>query len=96
MYITELHQFDDTVSQRFFVRATFCGVLGETLDLDKLRADFVEVAGIEQIVEPVDHTYTADMLTAAGRNSECRALSNAVRRLIERRVFLNGARTVVF
>jgi formyltetrahydrofolate deformylase len=255
MYITELHQFDDTVSQRFFLRATFCGVHGEAFDLYKLRPDFVEVAGIEQmewaiyesavkarvlimvsgfdhcledllyrhrigelgmeitavvsnhetlrpivearglrfqhlpvsvqtkpaqeqrlrelirqtdtelvvlarymqilsdslsqdlrgrainihhsflpgfkgakpyhqayergvkligatahfvtadldegpiieqIVEPVAHTYTPGMLTAAGRNSECRALSNAVHRFIERRVFLNGARTVVF
>ncbi|MDB6101150.1 MAG: purU [Gammaproteobacteria bacterium] len=61
-----------------------------------VTADLDEGPIIEQIVEPVDHTYTADMLTAAGRNSECRALSNAVRRFIERRVFRNGARTVVF
>jgi formyltetrahydrofolate deformylase len=255
MYITEMHQFDDTLSQRFFLRATFCGVHGEQLDVEKLRAAFVEVAGIEQmewaiydtaekprvlimvsgfdhcledllyrhrigelpmeitavvsnhetlrpivearglrfhhlpvtaptkpaqeqklrellrqtstelvvlarymqilsdtlcrdlrgrainihhsflpgfkgakpyhqayergvkvigatahfvtadldegpiieqVVEPVDHTFTPDMLTAAGRDSERRALSTAVRRYIERRVFLNGSRTVVF
>jgi formyltetrahydrofolate deformylase len=51
---------------------------------------------IEQIVERVDHGYTPDMLVAAGRDSERRALSAAVRYDIEHRVFLNGSRTVVF
>ena len=51
---------------------------------------------IEQIVERVDHTFTPDMLVAAGRDSERRALSTAVRYAIEHRVFLNGNRTVVF
>jgi formyltetrahydrofolate deformylase len=51
---------------------------------------------IEQIVERVDHSYTPDMLVAAGRDSERRALSAAVRYAIEHRVFLNGGRTVVF
>ena len=51
---------------------------------------------IEQIVQRVDHTHTPDMLAAAGRDSECRALALAVRCHLEHRVFLNGARTVVF
>ncbi|HEY2274413.1 MAG TPA: formyltetrahydrofolate deformylase [Steroidobacteraceae bacterium] len=51
---------------------------------------------IEQIVERVDHGYTPEMLVAAGRDSERRALSTAVRYAIEQRVFLNGGRTVVF
>jgi formyltetrahydrofolate deformylase len=51
---------------------------------------------IEQIVERVDHGYTPDMLVAAGRDSERRALSAAVRYDLEHRVFLNGNRTVVF
>jgi formyltetrahydrofolate deformylase len=51
---------------------------------------------IEQIVERVDHGYTPEMLVAAGRDSERRALSAAVRYAIEQRVFLNGGRTVVF
>jgi formyltetrahydrofolate deformylase len=51
---------------------------------------------IEQVVEPVDHRYTPDQLTAVGRDSERRALSTAVRMTIEHRVFLNGNRTVVF
>src|SRR5580700_410301 len=51
---------------------------------------------IEQIVERVDHGFTPDLLVAAGRDSERRALSAAVRYAIEQRVFLNGGRTVVF
>ena len=51
---------------------------------------------IEQIVERVDHGYTPQMLVAAGRDSERRALSSAVRYDLEQRVFLNGNRTVVF
>jgi formyltetrahydrofolate deformylase len=51
---------------------------------------------IEQIVERVDHSYTPDRLVAAGRDSERRALSTAVRLATEHRVFLNGNRTVVF
>jgi len=51
---------------------------------------------IEQIVERVDHGSTPDMLVAAGRDSERRALSAAVRYACEHRVFLNGGRTVVF
>jgi len=51
---------------------------------------------IEQVVERVDHGYTPEMLIAAGRDSERRALSTAVRLATEHRVFLNGNRTVVF
>jgi formyltetrahydrofolate deformylase len=51
---------------------------------------------IEQIVERVDHGYTPERLVAAGRDSERRALSAAVRYAIEHRVFLNGSRTVIF
>jgi formyltetrahydrofolate deformylase len=50
---------------------------------------------IEQVVERVDHFSTPEMLVAAGRDSERRALSTAVRYAIEQRVFLNGGRTVV-
>ena len=61
-----------------------------------VTADLDEGPIIEQIVERVDHTYTPERLAAAGRDSECRALANAVRFHIEHRVFLNGGRTVVF
>jgi formyltetrahydrofolate deformylase len=61
-----------------------------------VTADLDEGPIIEQIVERVDHTFTPEKLAAAGRDSECRALSAAVRFHIEHRVFLNGSRTVVF
>jgi formyltetrahydrofolate deformylase len=61
-----------------------------------VTADLDEGPIIEQIVERVDHTYTPEKLAAAGRDSECRALALAVRFHVEHRVFLNGARTVVF
>jgi formyltetrahydrofolate deformylase len=61
-----------------------------------VTADLDEGPIIEQIVEHVDHCYTPDMLVAAGRDSERRALSRAVKLAIEHRVFLNGNRTVVF
>jgi len=69
-------------------------VIGATAHF--VTADLDEGPIIEQMVEVVDHTFTPQMLTAAGRDSERRALSTAVRLVLERRVFLNGNRTVVF
>jgi formyltetrahydrofolate deformylase len=51
---------------------------------------------IEQSVERVTHTAAPNDLAASGRDCESRALAHAVRCYIERRVFLNGNRTVVF
>ena len=51
---------------------------------------------IEQVVERVDHTFTADMLAAWGRDSERRALTTAVKLFLEHRILLNGERTVIF
>ncbi|RXZ45162.1 formyltetrahydrofolate deformylase [Crenobacter cavernae] len=51
---------------------------------------------IEQVVERVDHTHRPEQLMATGRDMECLALSRAVKYHTERRVFLNGDRTVVF
>jgi formyltetrahydrofolate deformylase len=48
-YLIEMHQFDDTISQRFFVRVTFCAVQGETVDLGRLRGEFSAVAEAEQM-----------------------------------------------
>src|SRR5262249_59635371 len=45
---------------------------------------------IEQVVERVDHAYTPEMLVAAGRDSERRALPCAGRYAPEQRGFLNG------
>ncbi len=51
---------------------------------------------IEQVVERVDHSYRPEQLLTVGRDTECITLARAVKAFIERRVFLNGDRTVVF
>lgn len=51
---------------------------------------------IEQEVERVDHTYTAEALAAVGRDIENRVLARAVKLHTEHRVLLNGIKTVVF
>ncbi len=51
---------------------------------------------IEQDVERVDHRSTEQDLVRLGRDIEARVLARAVRWTAERRVFLNGVRTVVF
>lgn len=51
---------------------------------------------IEQDVVRVGHVEAAERLAAIGRDVERRVLSHAVRLHAERRVFLNGGRTVVF
>jgi formyltetrahydrofolate deformylase len=51
---------------------------------------------IEQDVARVDHSMSADDLTALGRDVECVVLSRAVRWHVERRVLMNGHKTVVF
>ena len=61
-----------------------------------VTADLDEGPIIEQIVERVDHSFTPDMLSAAGRDSERRALSTALRLLLERRVFIDDHKTVIF
>ncbi|MFO1468482.1 MAG: formyltetrahydrofolate deformylase [Steroidobacteraceae bacterium] len=61
-----------------------------------VTADLDEGPIIEQRVERVDHSYTPEMLTATGRDTESRTLSTALRLLLEHRVFLDGDKTVVF
>ena len=51
---------------------------------------------VEQEVVRVDHARTPAELTAVGREVECLALAHAVQAIAERRVLLNGNRTVVF
>ncbi len=51
---------------------------------------------IEQDVARVDHGMDPDTLTAIGRDVECVVLARAVKWHVERRVVLNGNRTVVF
>ena len=51
---------------------------------------------IEQDVERVDHGWSAAKLVEAGQDIEARVLARAVRWHAERRVLLNGNKTVVF
>ncbi|MAS06254.1 MAG: formyltetrahydrofolate deformylase [Ahrensia sp.] len=51
---------------------------------------------IEQETERVSHSMTADDFVAAGRDIESRVLARAVKMHLERRVMLNGHKTVVF
>ncbi|GAA3877924.1 formyltetrahydrofolate deformylase [Streptomyces sedi] len=61
-----------------------------------VTAELDEGPIIEQEVERVGHGLTPSELVAVGRDVECRALARAVRWHSERRVLLNGRRTVVF
>jgi formyltetrahydrofolate deformylase len=60
-----------------------------TVDLD-------EGPIIEQDTARVDHSLDPQGLAAVGRDVECMVLARAVRWHAERRVFVNGPRTVVF
>lgn len=60
-----------------------------------VTGDLDEGPIISQQVQEVDHSYTPGDLVAAGRDTECKALSNAVRWHCEGRVFVQGRRTVV-
>ncbi|POX36035.1 formyltetrahydrofolate deformylase [Streptomyces sp. Ru73] len=61
-----------------------------------VTADLDEGPIIEQEVARVGHDVTPDQLVAVGRDVECQALARAVKWHSERRVLLNGSRTVVF
>ena len=50
---------------------------------------------IEQEVERVDHAHTPEQLAAVGRDIENIVLARAIHYHLERRVFLNGGKTVV-
>jgi formyltetrahydrofolate deformylase len=51
---------------------------------------------IEQEVARVNHALSVEELAELGRDVECQALARAVRYHVERRVFLDGMKTVVF
>jgi len=61
-----------------------------------VTADLDEGPIIEQDVERVDHTLSAEDFTAVGRDIECIVLARAVRWHIEHRVLMNGHKSVVF
>jgi formyltetrahydrofolate deformylase len=61
-----------------------------------VTADLDEGPIIEQEVARVDYSMRADDLVALGRDVECIALARAVKYHLERRVFLDGVKTIVF
>ena len=61
-----------------------------------VTADLDEGPIIEQETERVTHALSGDDLVAVGRDIESRVLARAVKMHLERRVFLNGRKTVVF
>ena len=61
-----------------------------------VTADLDEGPIIEQDVERVNHSLSAEDLTAVGRDVECVVLARAVRWHVEHRVLTNGHKTVVF
>jgi formyltetrahydrofolate deformylase len=61
-----------------------------------VTGDLDEGPIIEQEVARVDHTHGPAELMAVGRDTECLALARAVRWHAQRRVLLNGGKTVVF
>lgn len=60
-----------------------------------VNAELDEGPIIAQQVVAVDHSYGPEDLVAAGRDTECKALSDAVKWHCEGRVILKGNRTVV-
>ena len=61
-----------------------------------VTADLDEGPIIEQDVERVSHTLSADDFTAVGLDIESRVLARAVRWHVEHRVLLNGHKSVIF
>lgn len=61
-----------------------------------VTSDLDEGPIIEQAVERVDHRATVDDLIQLGRDVEAQVLARAVRWQAERRILLNGEKTVVF
>jgi formyltetrahydrofolate deformylase len=61
-----------------------------------VTTDLDEGPIIEQEIERVDHAQKAADLAAIGRDIECLVLARAVKYVSERRVLLNGKKTVVF
>jgi formyltetrahydrofolate deformylase len=61
-----------------------------------VTADLDEGPIIEQDVARVDHSLSAEDLTAMGRDVECVVLARAVRWHVEHRVLTNGHKTVIF
>lgn len=69
-------------------------IIGATAHL--VTSDLDEGPIIEQDVQRVNHAMSPEELTAIGRDVECVVLARAVKYFIERRILLNGTKTVIF
>lgn len=58
-------------------------------------ADLDEGPIIEQDVVHIDHSYPPHKLQSLGRDTEARVLSRAIEKYTERRIFMQGNRTVI-
>ena len=61
-----------------------------------VTSDLDEGPIIEQDVERVNHTTSAEQMAAVGRDVECQVLARAVAWHTQNRVMINGNRTIVF
>ena len=61
-----------------------------------VTTDLDEGPIIEQGAQRVDHSFTPDDLVEIGRDVECTVLARAVLWHVQRRVLINGHKTVVF
>jgi formyltetrahydrofolate deformylase len=61
-----------------------------------VTAELDEGPIIEQDVQRVDHAMSAEDFSAVGRDIECAVLARAVRWHVERRVLMNGHKSVIF
>ena len=61
-----------------------------------VTSDLDEGPIIEQTLSRVDHNYGPGDLVRVGRDNECLTLAKAVKYHIERRVFIDGKKTVAF
>lgn len=72
LYIMEMHQFDDVLTKRFFVRVTFCGVSGESLNAEQLRTDFLSIATAEQMQWAIhDGAYRTRVIIMVSKLDHC-------------------------
>ena len=61
-----------------------------------VTSDLDEGPIIEQNVHRVDHSYTVSELSSVGQRLESETLTAAVRLFAQKRIFLDGIRTVIF
>ena len=79
-----------------YQKAYECGVKMIGATAHYVTADLDEGPIIEQGVERVDHSMSAEQITAVGRDVECVVLARAVRWHVEHRVLMNGHKSVIF